>query len=77
MVTYAVNSQSVALVFDDNERVHIREEINRCLEKRGFPLWGDIEAELFTLPGRSMLIARPRAPRQLRFFKETPRLRRL
>ena len=79
MVTYPISPDCVAAILSDSELVNeqaIRKAVASCLEAAGCRPWPDIEAELYCLEGRRLLIARPRAPVRKRLSGHFPRLRR-
>lgn len=79
MVTYHVSRGCVILLLAPGQRPEgeaLRRTVQALLLAAGFPAWADMEAELFCLEGRRLLIARPRSPRLRRLAGPFPRLRR-
>ena len=79
MVTYHVSPDCVAAILSDRElpcKQDIQSAVCACLTASGYPPWPDIEAELYCLEGRRLLIARPRSPVRERLRGSFPRLRR-
>ena len=59
MVTYLVSKDCVSVLLDKIEAEDVRETVRSCLRCCGFEEWPAIEAELFRMEGRCLLIARP------------------
>ena len=76
MIPFLISPDCVALLFPDGELPDLRKAVAACLSGAGCPLWPDMEAELYSLPGRQLLIARPRPPLRERIVGPFPRLRR-
>lgn len=76
MVTYCISSDCVALFLAPEEPIPLRSAVDSCLCEMGLRPWRDMEAELFSCPDGSLLIARPRAPIRQRLSPAAPRLRR-
>ena len=79
MVTYHISRDCVVLLLAPGPRPDwdtLRQAVQALLLSAGFPAWSDMEAELFCLEGRLLLIARPRSPRLRRLAEPFPRLRR-
>ena len=76
MVTYHVSSDCIAAFLDASETVNIRMAVSSCLAAAGCRPWQDMEAELYDMDGRCLLIARPRPPARERLIGNFPRLNR-
>ena len=68
MDTYAISEDSVALLLPG--------DVVLLLRMAGFEPWARVEAELFSLNGASLLLARPAPPRTRRLRGHEPRLNR-
>ena len=76
MDTYLVTPENVALLFRRGESFDPRQAVADSLLRCGLPLWERIEAEAFSSPKGTLLLARPAAPRRARTGRGAPRLRR-
>ena len=76
MVTYCISSSCFAALLEEAEAPNIRRTVDLCLLAAGCLPWREMEAELFRLEDRSLLIARPSVPCPVRLPPASPRLRR-
>lgn len=76
MVTYCISSSCFAAILEEEEALNIRQTVGVCLLAAGCRPWLEMEAELFDLEDRRLLIARPRSPCPVRLPLFSPRLHR-
>lgn len=76
MITYLVSSDCVSALLEPGETPDVRALVSLCLAGGGFAPWPDLEAELFSGSGGTLLIARPVPPLRQRPGSGAPRLRR-
>ena len=74
MVSVYISPDCVAVLFDGKEISNIRQTVASCLIDAGCTPWREMEAELYSLNGCSLLIARPRPPLRERLIGCFPRL---
>jgi len=58
MVTYMISKDCISLLCAEINPEDVRNIVSSCLELFGYESWPAIEAELFSLDGRSLMIAR-------------------
>lgn len=76
MIPYYISQDCIAAFLDKDEAMNIDEALACWLIAAGCTPWDGVEAELYPLGGRSLLIARPRPPLRERLKGRYPRLRR-
>lgn len=76
MVTQCISPSCVTLLLTEDETPNLRFAVSACLLAAGHLPWLEIEAEQFSLAGRTLLIARPRSPLRSRLAAPRPRLHR-
>lgn len=80
MVTFHVSSDCVAAVLEKNEVLSEEEvlsAVSHCLQEAGCRPWEETEAELYSLGGSQLLLARPCPPVRRRLTGNFPRLKRI
>jgi len=73
MDTYYADSENILIFPCENEPGKLRELINSALRENGIDAWRNIEAELFCLGGKTLVIARPLSPTRERRFRRSGR----
>ncbi len=76
MDTYLVTAENVVLLFGEGERVEARKTVEDCLIRRGLSVWPELEAELYSGRGGTLLLARPAPPASARGRSVSVRLKR-
>ena len=76
MDTYAILEDGGALLLPGGVTPDVGRTVRLLLRMAGFAPWARVEAELFSLNGASLLLARPAPPRTKRLNGHGPRLRR-
>lgn len=74
MITCAVSPENIALILEGEEADDIRQAVFLSLSGHGISPWKDMEAEIYTMGKRSLLIARPCPPARRRVGENSIRL---
>ncbi|MDY4486718.1 MAG: hypothetical protein SPE18_01530 [Candidatus Limivicinus sp.] len=76
MDTYVISEDAVALLLPGDVVPDVGRTVRLLLRMAGFAPWARVEAELFSLNGASLLLARPAPPGTRRLRGQEPRLNR-
>ncbi len=76
MDTYSISEDSLAILLPRTEELDVGGTVKLMLRLAGLRPWDVVEAELFALGDKMLLLARPAPPRTKRLKGHEPRLRR-
>lgn len=76
MDTYAITEDSLAILLPRREELNVGAVVKLILRLAGLRPWDAVEAELYVLGEKMLLLARPAPPRTRRLAGYEPRLRR-